>query len=545
MKADNILTIVNKLEQLPYKSILFDGVWGIGKSYTLNEALADNPNVCRISMFGLQDAKQIYHEAFFQLALKNNKAGKIAEIADNVLDGISKFWNNLGQAKDVVQSITTERELFLLLANQFNVQHIIVIDDMERMNNNINFEEFLGIVEDLKQCNYVKIILVANLSDLGQDKKEILDKYSEKVIERTYHITEHAENIEWGKLNIHAAFIKNFLDMHNVKNLRTLEKAQRFYEDVLSYCEKYNNEDFKDELRLMSFAIVVESIENLYLQEVTPNSAEPNDVFQRIGNELNYRIRNYLYETKSGMNLVEMLLKYYQDGFFDENILAAGYTLFLKSGEKPDYYKSDSEIKLLLPALKKHMTECSSIFELTKTADSYVIWSDTIGETNDTILAEYQEMLNRFLKDAIRSGNENFLTSSYDLCHISSVKIKSIYKGETEKLKEYLIDTYLNHLNHTTSDKQAYEYSMKLRNYYHNVYYKDIIKAKIDSLYKRTSFPVDYVDATKYHTCYNIMYLLYHSDTDKFLAYCATLKQNCDHMSQHRIDTLLSEIMNE
>ena len=35
-------------------------------------------------MFGLKDPKQIYHEALFQLALKNNIGGKIGEIANNV-----------------------------------------------------------------------------------------------------------------------------------------------------------------------------------------------------------------------------------------------------------------------------------------------------------------------------------------------------------------------------------------------------------------------------------------------------------------------------
>lgn len=41
-------------------------------------------------MFGLKDTRQIYHEALFQLALKNNIGGKIGEIANNILDGASK-----------------------------------------------------------------------------------------------------------------------------------------------------------------------------------------------------------------------------------------------------------------------------------------------------------------------------------------------------------------------------------------------------------------------------------------------------------------------
>ena len=105
MKADNIKNIISDIDHLPYRAILFDGTWGIGKSYAVNEALEANPNVCKISMFGLKDPKQIYHEALFQLALKNNIGGKIGEITNNVLDGLSKIWDKVGQAKEVVQSI--------------------------------------------------------------------------------------------------------------------------------------------------------------------------------------------------------------------------------------------------------------------------------------------------------------------------------------------------------------------------------------------------------------------------------------------------------
>lgn len=117
MKADNIKSIIQDMDKLPYRAILFDGTWGIGKSYAINEALTENPDVCKISMFGLKDTKQIYHEAFFQLALKNNIGGKVGEIAGNVLEAVSKVWGKAGQAKEVLQSIASERELFLLLSN--------------------------------------------------------------------------------------------------------------------------------------------------------------------------------------------------------------------------------------------------------------------------------------------------------------------------------------------------------------------------------------------------------------------------------------------
>ena len=114
MKADDINRIIKNINQLPYNAILINGAWGIGKSYAINEALAGNSNVCKLSMFGLPDAQKIYHEVLFQLILKNNVGDKIAHKADNILTAASKIWGKLGVAKDVVQSITTERELLLL-----------------------------------------------------------------------------------------------------------------------------------------------------------------------------------------------------------------------------------------------------------------------------------------------------------------------------------------------------------------------------------------------------------------------------------------------
>lgn len=84
--------------------------------------------------------------------MKNNIGGKIGEIADNILEGVSKVWDKVGQAKNIVQSIANERELFLLLSKEFTSMHIIVIEDFERMKADLNLEEVFGVIEELKQC---------------------------------------------------------------------------------------------------------------------------------------------------------------------------------------------------------------------------------------------------------------------------------------------------------------------------------------------------------------------------------------------------------
>lgn len=105
----------------------------------IDKALEEQENVCSISMFGLQNSQQIYHEVLCQFVLKNNKAGKIAGAATEVLDGISNIWKSVSSVKEVLQSIAREKELFLLLSKGFDSLHIIVIDWSLQKCNNRNF----------------------------------------------------------------------------------------------------------------------------------------------------------------------------------------------------------------------------------------------------------------------------------------------------------------------------------------------------------------------------------------------------------------------
>lgn len=263
MKADYIKEIINQYKDLPYKCILFDGPWGVGKSYAIDQALSDDKNACHISMFGIKDAQEIYHEVFFQLIMKDK--GKINGAVSKMIDAGAVISEKMVPLKTIVSSLVKEKEIFIDISKTFKKLRLIVIDDLERMQDSIEPKEVFGIIEELKKCNYVKVILVAYTAELP--RKELFKKYSEKVVDRIYYITERPENVDWPKLNIHHGFITKFLDIHNVKNLRTLQKAQNLYDDVKLKLKDSYLEEFYDEIRLACFGIVVESIDNLYYKE--------------------------------------------------------------------------------------------------------------------------------------------------------------------------------------------------------------------------------------------------------------------------------------
>lgn len=544
MRADCIYDIIKKFGCFSYDCILFDGPWGIGKTYAIDKALEEQENVCSISMFGLQNSQQIYHEVLCQFVLKNNKAGKIAGAATEVLDGISNIWKSVSSVKEVLQSIAREKELFLLLSKGFDSLHIIVIDDLERVSDRINIEEVFGIVEELKKCNNVKIILVANIDELQENNKEIFKKHNEKVIDRIYHITEKPEKINWGEIGIHAGFMQEFLSVHKVKNLRTLKKAQRFYDDVYILVNQIDNQQFKDEIRLICFAIVVESTDNLYYKQNDNEDDSNKKIFNELHNELLYRILLYLQEVRSSRNLVNILLEYYNNQIvFSTSDIMLEYKIFLQAGNKPNYFKTDDEIRRILPKIEDDIVKATTIGELNRNADEYEMWSETIGEDNASMLDKYREIVRNLLWNEVKKENEDILGYSYDLWHLEAEKVKEIYEEERNAVRKMVIQHYVDYLKETTKGKMAFEYSRKLREYCANNYYKEIIKENIDKLYNRKSFPVDEIDSVQYHTCYNIMSVLYHINQDRFLEYSDELSKQCDNMSAHRMDVLIREII--
>ncbi len=544
MNADYIYDIIKNYDKSPYECILITGPWGVGKTYAIEKAIKNIKNTCKVSMFGMKDAQEIYHEVFLQFALKEQK--KYVEIVSKLVDIGTEVSEKLSGAKRILDMLMKEKELFINASKQYKEYHFVIIDDLERMNDDINLEEVFGIVDELKKCNYVKVILIANEKEIV--KKDCFNKYSEKVIDRTYYITEPPAKVDWPEMGIHHTFITQFLEKHQVKNLRTLEKAQNLYEDIKLKLKEDYNDEFYDEIRLACYAIVVETIDNLYYKEPEEEPKDaPSKIMQEYYNELESRITwNYLQGCRLSHNMITMLCQYFKNEIeINHDDMDAEYEIFIHAGDKANYYKSDAEIKQMLPFLAKRVKEETNIGKLIKYADEYFIWSELLQLDFEQMKQEYEIRLNSMLYKESINGKDEYLSYGIGLFNLESQTNRDICKKVIDNAKVMVVEEYIRYLSEEPYGEHAYEYSYQLKSYTENQYFKDLVFEKSGKLYNEELLPIHNVDKQRYMLAYNIMRVLYRANKDKFATFCNEVKTKCDKIAAHRIDVLLKEINNE
>ena len=159
-----------------------------------------------------------------------------------------------------------------------------------------------------------------------------------------------------------------------------------------------------------------------------------------------------------------MLFKYYNN----EMMLVASdikieYEFFLQAGKKPNFYKSDSEIKQSLPALYEKIETADTLGELNKFADEYVLWGSMVQEDVTEGLELYKNKLHDMLFSQAIDEHEEVLSYDYDLWHTESDMAKDAYLEIRDIVKKEIIIKFIEYLSVNTKDKQAYDFSYRLR----------------------------------------------------------------------------------
>lgn len=551
MNADYVEKIIRNIDEkfYTYKCILVDGTWGIGKSYMVRKALEDKKDrTCFVSLFGMDNVQQIYHEILFQLLLRSADGGKMIRWLKDATKVFENFSYGAKNINTVLESRFSELDALVALSQKFETKHVVVIDDLERYKESLKLREIFGVIENLKQCHDIYVIAVANLNEL-ENKKEF-DKYNEKVIDRIFQITEYSSQIKWSNLNVEPSFAVRFFQKHKTANLRTIQKAQSFFTDVSSYCDGIKDERFRDEIRQICFAVVIEDTDKLYYidPQNRDNSSKENriqNIMEEQENKIESRISNYTQHLKLSRDFITVIYGYYKNqiALTREEIIVQ-YKLYQSSGEKANYYKSDKELEYYLDSWKSGLENISNSPVLTKTAGEYDYWFVFLDRNDTELICVYKEkIIELLIKEVQEQEYEPMRYYRLNEFHTQTDNIKAALDEGYDVAIHTVVKKYVRYLVNTMDDVTAEKYSRALVEWYRNSdKLKKIIASELQVLYKRSSFPADNMNDHKYAASYNVLEMLYKNNKVYFEQYYADLKKDFDKMSAKRTDNMLNEI---
>lgn len=369
-KKDTIKIINNFLsdDNISKRVLVVKGSWGTGKTWLWKQEIVPQQPLIKkigyVSLFGKSTIQDINKAALSAVYLAN-KASKITHKARQFTNALNTVTENFAKLNTAVQGI----DALLSVINRENLENtIICFDDLERMDKNIDFQDFLGFVNDLAENQECKVVLIFNEDELfkKQDYKisknkennknttndtenknaeqdeitneYIYNKFKEKTIdiEVTYTPTfednfEIAYNII--KPNIDDKYIsiaKNVLQELNENNIRIIKKCIECINDFMQAVENikdkiYKYEDFSNTILIR----IIESItfithqywkaghkfwDSEYVEKITKNMNDKE--FLLFVDKFPYS-NNYIYQGK----YLETVEIYFQGLNYDENIL--------------------------------------------------------------------------------------------------------------------------------------------------------------------------------------------------------------------------------
>lgn len=152
-------------------ALMITGEWGVGKTYYFKNILShqiketltfvDDSKKYKpllVSLFGLKSVEEIQTEIFLSIypILKNKTVKLGASIGKALIKGIMHL-KNLGEYYDYVSDVEVDKGEWVNFS-----ELVICFDDLERLSENLNIEEFIGYVNSLVENENVKVLIIAN-----------------------------------------------------------------------------------------------------------------------------------------------------------------------------------------------------------------------------------------------------------------------------------------------------------------------------------------------------------------------------------------------
>nr|WP_171047031.1 hypothetical protein [Pedobacter ureilyticus] len=231
-------------------ALLVTGDWGSGKTYYMKNVLFPqieaNTKMTPIivSLYGVTDKNSIANKVLFAYLDKVGKNSPLS--AATLAKGAHKALESFTWLKKFVDVnklfVGSGEDLFRLLPKD---DLLICFDDLERLSDKINNEDFLGMVNELVENKGNKVIIIAN--------EGVIDggiKFKEKTIEKTIHFTNDLSSIfDTIVANYEKADFKQYLSQNKDFILSTLDPKHENEQETARLRVLFSN------IRTLKFAI--------------------------------------------------------------------------------------------------------------------------------------------------------------------------------------------------------------------------------------------------------------------------------------------------
>lgn len=259
-------SITNYIEKEENFALFIDGEWGTGKThffernYFFNN-INENQNRRNykkeyISVYGKHSLKQI--QEIIVTKLLSHVDHNV--ISDNLKKGLSNIFKILDLKYVNNENIAVSIDDYLEVTaidqikdnlNKHGDKVVLIIDDLERLSDDISIKEFLGFIRNILLDSFnCKVILIGNKDALNKENEKEMADYREKVISRTLKFP---SNLEVGE-NILEAELDEILKENEIDDLKEL-----IHLSSLSRPES-------NTLNLRTLKLVITDFKNLYNQ---------------------------------------------------------------------------------------------------------------------------------------------------------------------------------------------------------------------------------------------------------------------------------------
>ena len=258
--------IKHYLEEDKTKSaIMLNAPWGTGKSYYIQNELIpylkkDEKNRCIvISLYGIKELSDLSKNLYFELKLQSIKKKEPSKKKKKHNNEI--IATTIGLGKTIIKGVTSFAGIDLsidssnwekLYASVDLSEKLIVFEDIER--SNIDILEFMGYVNTLVEQDGVKVMLVANETEVLKFESSDVQENDQKESIDTYDSFEN-------QLKIYTDKTKEYLKTKEKTVSDTIQFEGNYYIAIQNIITSFNNKMLNEFADTNSITELVEMLD--------------------------------------------------------------------------------------------------------------------------------------------------------------------------------------------------------------------------------------------------------------------------------------------